>query len=44
MPEYTNHSGQHQNKATLPAHKIPEDVETIQIWHLTAPVDVATCY
>lgn len=30
--------------ATVPAHEIPKNVETIKIWHLTAPVDVATSH
>lgn len=32
------------NMTIVPAHEIPKDVETIKIWHLTAPVDVATGY
>lgn len=30
--------------ATVPAHEIPKNVKTIKIWHLTAPVDVATSH
>lgn len=39
-----NNKANTNGMATVPAHKIPKDVETIKIWHLTSPVNVATSH